>query len=232
MNIDKAKIKKHESFGMVQFNRISSNIPKKFFGSSVRSGNYIELNLYEAEKLQEGSSIRYFANKTIMKVRLSPNQFAELLTTMNIGSGVPCTIEYIEGKTIEECSDEDNIRELHKKDFKKQIEKATKEVQEAIDDVSKLVEVSKVSFGIKQRKELLQKLNHVLMRLKSNLPYYHQQFDEAVDKTVSEAKSELDSFANNMITKLGLESLDQLKAIQEIKPDLPALDTERDKENE
>jgi len=223
VNPHEADWKSHESFGMVQFNRVSSSPPKIFFGSSVRSGHYIELTIHSAKKVQDGSHISYFADRQIINVRLSPNQFSELLTTMNVGNGVPCTLQRIQGETIEDCTDEDDIRELHKQDFRKQIYTATKDVEEAITEVEKVVDISKASFGIGKRKELLKSLKHVLMILKSNLPYYHSQFDEAVDKTLAEAKAELDSFTGNLITKLGLDSLETLKAIQATKPDLPEL---------
>ena len=149
----------HESYGMVQFNRVSSNPPQKFFGSSVRAGYYIELSIHKGEKVTSHDHFRnIFAKGEIINVRLSPNQFSELLTTMNIGSGVPCTLQRIQGEVMPELPKEDNIRQIHKDDFRREIKKATNEVKEAIKEVAEVAEVAKASFGVGKRKELLKKL--------------------------------------------------------------------------
>jgi hypothetical protein len=230
MDPKKAKKQAHESFGLIQFTRVSASPPRKFFGSSVRAGHFVEMTVHRAEKVSDGSHISYFARKALINLRLSPNQFSELLTTMNVGMGVPCTLQRVAGVDMSECVDEDNIRELHHKDFMKEIETATKEIREAIEEAGEALKTSKASFGIGQRKELLKKLKHVLMRLESNLPYYHSKFDESVDKTIGEAKAEIDTFAGNVITQLGLDSLETLKAIQNTRPDLKAITDGKDDE--
>jgi len=62
---------------------------------------------------------------------LSAAQFAELLTTMNVGSGVPCT-RYIEGKRIQDPPDMklevEKVQDSFKQDMKDLAEKCDKDV--------------------------------------------------------------------------------------------------------
>ena len=98
---DEVKRQKHPAYGLVQFSRQHGG-SKKLFGSQIRSDTTIALRIFEGEVQHELSYDRYShaKNRPIIEVVLSAAQFAELLTTMNMGSGVPCTIEYRDGKDV------------------------------------------------------------------------------------------------------------------------------------
>jgi len=44
----------------------------------------------------------------------------------------------------------------------------------------------------------------------ANMPFVQTQFNEAMDKTVTEAKAEVEAFVSHKVTSLGLASLKEL----------------------
>jgi len=60
--------------------------------------------LREGEVSRELNRDFYFGGKRIVECEMSYSQFAEAITSMNMGTGVPVTIRYIQDKgKIEEC---------------------------------------------------------------------------------------------------------------------------------
>ena len=91
---------RHESQVQVSFSRVTCSGPVAFYGSDVKVNNWIQLKVSTSEKRRNLSNDWYFADKTILEIRLSPNQFSELLTTMNVGEGVPATLVYHNGSLV------------------------------------------------------------------------------------------------------------------------------------
>ena len=47
--------------------------------------------------------------------------------------------------------------------------------------------------------------------LKSNIPYLAEQFAEQMDKTVTEAKAEVEAYVTQTIQRTGLDALEDMK---------------------
>jgi hypothetical protein len=99
---------KHESFGLLQFNRVTGT--SKFFGSEATLNNYITLRLSSAVKERDNAQDWYFPEKVLSEIKLTEMQFASLITTLNSGSGVPVTITYF-NKKIEDLPELENRKE-------------------------------------------------------------------------------------------------------------------------
>jgi hypothetical protein len=141
----------------------------------------------------------------LVEVLLSPNQFAEFITSPNMGDGVPCTIRFAEGKTAPPCPNRSQ-RELFEEEFKEHLEDIVSKTSQIVNDVKNLFDTkSNITKG--DRAAILSKLNGLQQDVESNLPFIHSQFNEAMDKTVTEAKAEVEAFVEGKIRSLGLEAL-------------------------
>src|SRR5690348_7418858 len=81
----------HPSFGQIQFTRTNGNA--RFYGSELNQAHYVEMTVHPSEVERELSRDWFYTEGApLIKVRLSQNQFAELITSLNMGSGVPCTV--------------------------------------------------------------------------------------------------------------------------------------------
>jgi len=199
----------HESYGMVGFSRVSTHPPTNLFGSSIKHGNLIALRISTARKYREYQKDRYMADERVIEVELSATQFAEAITSFNVGQGVPCTLRYVRGDEYNKEKREFRER-CPEINFKQQ---ATNELKKEMSDLgAKLDLLKKDSEEILTRKEpikvadkkkLLEDLRQIDMELRSNIPFIHECFNESVDKTVTEAKGEIEATFQTVRERLG-----------------------------
>lgn len=88
----------HESYGLAQFSRIGGK-SGKLFGSSIEHQHFIELTISRASRSRQFQHDHYMPDQELISVFMSPTQFAELLTSLNVGTGVPVTIKHIAALT-------------------------------------------------------------------------------------------------------------------------------------
>lgn len=164
-------------------------------------------------KLKHGEQDRhlhgdnYYGRGLIAEVKMSYSQFAECITAMNIGSGVPCTIRYTEKDGhIPAIAENNSKREQFRNEFSDTILKAMEQVQDQINDIQKSLD-DKKNLGVKDRKEMISKLQQVKYNIGSNLDFCVEQFDEQMEKTTLEAKGEIEAFCQNKINSIAQAAL-------------------------
>lgn len=202
---DKEQVEAHESYGLVGFSRVTSNPPANFFGSSVRSGHYLVLSIKRAVRRRSLHQYWYGGREELIRLRLSPNQFAELLTTLNVGDGVPCTLERIGGKGMDESPSVDQ-RQQYEQEFKGDVQKVMADARTLTAEVREIFD-AKPTINKTDRAAIVEKLRMLMQHIESNMPFVQTQFNEAMDKTVAEAKGEVEAFVNHKIHSLGIQAL-------------------------
>ena len=107
---------RHESFGQISFSRVCGR-GVNFYGSELPQDNYITMEVKYSEINRELTQDRYYDfGVPIIKIRLSSGQFAEMITSMNQGSGVPCTIERLSGQKVQDLPIQESRKEfVHRK---------------------------------------------------------------------------------------------------------------------
>lgn len=201
---DKNEIEEHESYGMIGFSRVSSSCGMNFFGSSVRSSHFIVLNIKRGGRRRDLNHYWYHGREELIRLRLSSTQFAELLTTMNIGDGVPCTLERVGVDAMADCPAVDQ-RQKYEDEFKETMNAAGRDIRALQVKVNQLLSGERINKA--QRQEIKAALQSTAMRIDDSAPWVHKQFNEAMDKTVTEAKGEVEAFVNHKIHSLGINAL-------------------------
>jgi hypothetical protein len=195
----------HESYAVAELSRISSNKGKTLFGSSIAHSNTIELRIYEAEHIRsEFSSDRYYAKKNLITVEMSNTQFAELITSFNYGSGVPVTLRQFDGIRKANPISFDK-RKQHIDEFKLKMNKFSENLERDENRLIELLKKPKLSKADKHEMTLL--FTYARRNINQNIPFFESMFEEQIDKTITEAKGEIDSFINNAVTRTGIETL-------------------------
>lgn len=206
----------HPSYGMLQFSRTSGG-STNLFGSSIKHRDTIRMRLYEGSVERMLNSDFYMGTNTIAEVEMSYSQFAEAITSMNMGSGVPVTIRYLKGVgTIEPCPFMDK-REQFENEFKSNLDKANSETQELISSIEVLLKEKK-TLTKTDKEEVLSKLMRISRNIGDNNDYLYSQFNEQMDKTTLEAKGEIEAFMQNKLNSLAqatlVEHREELSAIE------------------
>lgn len=196
----------HPSYGMLGFSRVTCSGSKSLFGSSIKHRDTIVLRLKTGHKRRNLNSDWYYSDKLLYEVEMSYSQFAELITSMNVGEGIPVTIRSTENNyDIPECPFEDKIA-IHKKEFEKHQEEAYGVTKEIIDKVEEIFE-SKKSFNKIEKQELLSMLRQISSNIGCNQEFMVKQFQEQMEQTVTESKGEIESFFQRKIFQLAQSSL-------------------------
>ena len=199
--------KTHPAYGMLRFSRVSGN-PGKLFGSEINHTGYIEMTLAPGEEMRGLSNTWYFGHsKCLCSVMMSAAQFAELITSMNIGSGVPVTIEYVADETGQRPGiyDPDTLHETVKREIRKEADDTFKDASTLAEHLTKTVMASKLTKGAKE--ELISLVNKVTGAVRSSLPFVITQYEEAAEHVGAKAKAELDAYTTSVINRLGTKAL-------------------------
>ncbi len=194
----------HPAFGMMKFSRVSGRA--NFYGSELEQDHYIEMEVCQSEIQRTLTQDWYFAkNAPVITVRMTSNQFSEMITSMNHGSGVPCTIDRFNYKKVADLPNAESRKEFVHRKFGDRMEEFAKTLKKKQERVKELTEKKTLSKADQQ--ELKFTVEWLTTEVASNIPYFAKCFQETMDEVVSEAKSEIESAIQHKITTLGLQEL-------------------------
>lgn len=209
----------HPSYGMVGFSRVTGN-PGRLFGSPLRSHeSFVTLRVSHGVRIHELGYDRFYGpiRGEILEVILSAGQFSELLTTMNIGNGVPCTIRYIDGKEVPKPPEESELEvEKVRKGFKKDMKDIVSQIKKDRADLNKLLDKKTLSKADKDTISWI--VGKVEQHVEANMPFMLSQFEEASEKVVKHAKAEVDAFITSNIIAAGLRAIKERAEVPQLPP--------------
>ena len=196
---------KHPSYGQLRFSRVNST-GDDFYGSELRQDNYIIMELVPSEIDRTLTCDSYFGHGIpLARVRMTANQFAELLTSMNHGSGVPVTIEIIAQTKVDDCHKHESRKEFVHRKFEDRMKEFAKSLAEKQNRVKELTAKKTLSKADQQEMNIL--VTWLTQEVASNIPFFAKCFQETMDVVVNEAKSEVENAIQHKITTLGLAEL-------------------------
>jgi len=197
---------KHESFGQLSFSRIQCNPPQKFYGSELDQNHYIQMTLQESEVDRDLSKDWYHAGgKILARLRMSSGQFAELITSLNQGSGVPVTVEMIDGARKQELPQQESRKEFVHRKFEDRMKEFADKIRSRQSSAKELVKKKTLS-----KQDVLDLSRHIewlTAEVEKNIPFFAKCFQETMDEVVFEAKTEVENAIQHKISVLGLEEL-------------------------
>lgn len=198
------KTMRHPSFGLIGLSRITgSNSP--LFGSNIQHQNVIRLRIKKAEHKRHLNNDWYHGIEEVIEIDLSGAQYAELISTFNSGEGIPCTIRSLSNQRFPDPPYENPV-DIFQREFASKMNNLTKDIKSLVEDSIKLLK-DKPTINKADREFIMRGIERLVTELGSNVPFVSQQFIESMEKTVSQAKSEFETFINNRITSLGLDAL-------------------------
>lgn len=193
----------HPSYGMIGIAHFSGG-DGQFFGSGVRQMGGIAISICEGHMRRSLSEDSYFADKELIRIEMTPAQFAEMITSPNIGDGVPCTLARVHGKSIERCKLVNKRERIHK-DFEKQMKRIGLALA-ALEAKAKEFE-TKASINKTDRQEFTKLVWEVRRVVDDNIPFIQERFADTMEHTLADAKANLEAFVGNMARSIGNEAL-------------------------
>jgi len=194
----------HPSYGLIKVGHIHGR-NQVLFGSSIKHSEVIRITVTRAHLNRHLHADSYYQEGEIVEIDLSYSQFVEFITTHDRGTGVPCTIRWVQGEGTVEQPPFDNKREQHTQEFSDKMVDIGRKLDDLRDTVEALLQQPTVSK--KERQELLHKVNMARQRITCDLPFAVKQFHEQMDLSVREAKGEIEGFALRRLLVAGHEAL-------------------------
>lgn len=204
--MDNGKREVHESYGMMSVSKTTCNKGKSLFGSSIKHRNTITLRIKTTTKIRGLNTNWYHSdNKPLIEIEMSPVQFAEAISTSINTEGMPVTLKYVNGKRMEECPEE-RAKEIFEEEFKQDIKDILGGTSRLLKNVQNKL-TQKGALKVEDKKEIIEIVSKIHQDINANLPFVHNCFNEQLDKTVLEAKGEVEGFFINAIHNLGSKKL-------------------------
>jgi len=163
--------------------------------------------VYQSEIERDLTRDMYFAcsRLPVMKLRLSAIQFAELITSMNVGDGVPCTIEMINQVPVAPIQEHESRKDYVHRKFKDRMTQFAKLIKDKQTKAKELVK--KKTLSKEDVRDLSMHLDWLTTEIQSNIPFFMECFQETMDDVVMEAKLEVESAIQHKINVMGLSEL-------------------------
>ena len=191
---------KHPSFGTISFTRTHGG-SQALFGSSIKHNNAILLRISHAEKRISNAHDYIYSKGVIVEAYLSPTQFADAITGHGSGGEAPITLQFTEKDGNIDQPSFENKRLQFEKEFFKTADAIVKQINETIEKAK----------DKKAPQWLVHDMEVTKSWLKSNIPYLAEQFAKQMDKTVTEAKAEVEAYVTGLIQQTGLEALEEMR---------------------
>ncbi len=191
---------KHPSFATISFTRTQGS-SQALFGSSIKHRNAILVRISHAEKHLSHAHEYIFSSGVIVEAYMSPTQFADAITGSGSGGEAPITLQFTEKDGRIDQPSFENKRLQFEKEFFQTANGIVKQINETIEKAK----------DKKAPQWLVHDMEVTKGWLKSNIPYLAEQFAEQMDKTVTEAKAEVEAYVTSVIHQTGLEALGDMK---------------------
>ena len=195
----------HPAFGMISLCRTTCSPPQVLFGSAVKHSNYISITIREATRESSISHDWYFGKNELIRVEISGTQLGDMLSSMNVGDGVPCTIQRFNGESRPEIKEFSTIQKEAQDQMEERLNKVFEKSKSLLSKAREMVEKGTPKKA--EKEELLSLLTQLSHGIGGSIAFAGKCFDEKVEKMVTQAKGEVESFINSKIHSAGLAAL-------------------------
>ena len=183
--------KESSRYGMISVHRTNST-GTHLVGSDIEHQQFITLKISTANYERTLKNDWFFPDRNLIEISMSLSQWAEFISSPNT-SGVPCTLERIQGKCLfedEEVPFVDKIK-LHDDEYKRHWANNVKELKNAIWNLSQSFENKE---SRKTQRELIRQLEILIKNFIPNEKFAINEFEEHIEKRVNQAKTEISNY--------------------------------------
>jgi hypothetical protein len=197
----------HPSYGLVRISRMNGGMGQtRLFGSPLATHyGTIRLTIGTAKWIHGLHHDRYYGSikGEHIEIEMSAAQFADMITSLNVGNGTPCTIRYVNGARVENPPDFPTEAEHIRDNFEGALDKYKAKAK----TYRKRIEELTAKLTTKAREEIRIALDVMEDQLAQNVPFVIKQFQEAATKVTTAAKAEVEAFVMHAVRSAGLDAI-------------------------
>ena len=202
-------IKRHPAYGMINLHRTTGG-DQTLYGSDFKHDSSIRITLCASKMERSDNRNWFYAGKRKFEIAMSESQWGAFLSSMNQGSGVPCTIRQDEQGRPPECPYSPEVL-----DFKQELDTEVENIVALMDEAMAMGDELGKGKTIKKKdfKDLLAQLWEAQRTLYDRLPSVKQSYEEAMSKTTQAAAREIEAKLQMLIQAVGTEGIQKIKAL-------------------
>jgi hypothetical protein len=193
------------SFGLVSISRVSGQ--KRLFESPFSHQHFITLSISRADRTRD--ELHYnqvFPTEELIEISMSEVQFAHLVTSLNMGVGTPCTISRWDGKIIKEPAPDQT-----KQTFAHEAREHFTDLAAMAAELENLTSIKASEIKAEQRERMKFLALKIHQSVTGNMDFFHERFQETMDKVVVAAKTEIQAHVLNVVQKTGLTAIKNME---------------------
>lgn len=201
-----AEYTKHPSFANLYIGRSQCSGKQALYGSSIKHSDIITLKISPSYIGRSLHNDHYYVDtQPYIEIDMSQAQFAQAITSLNMGEGTPVTLRRLNGQYIEECPFEDK-RTQFDTEFSTDMNTVVQKFDDDINEIESIL-AQKRSLTKADKERILAAVHHVQRVLGSDMPFLFSQFNRQMEKTVTEAKAEVEGYIHSRMDDLAINNL-------------------------
>jgi hypothetical protein len=211
---DQEVVRSHPAFGVIRASRFQGG-HFQLFGSPIKHNGGVTIQLSKAVEYYSLHRSWMHGTETIAEITLSEAQWATFVSTLNVGSGVPCTVRMAAEGPLDPkpLIQEDSWAEKRSADLRDKVAEDLGRLREAVRELDEVLKRPTI------RKSDLQTVRHLLLKAVDQAPGSYQfaadSVTEHTEELVQAAKAEVSAFVTRMAV--------QFPQLAETAPELPQL---------
>lgn len=191
----------HPAFGCITLHRVStSGGGSRLFGTDFGHRHFMKLVVHHAEQMRSSTYERHFETKQIIEFYMSEAQWATFISSVNFGSGVPCTLGMLGSERVPDIEPDSAREERFSEGLTDRLADAQAVLKEVLTDINN---------GKMGKTNLRDKVQRALMQIGVNTEYTQEMLDEYISKKIEAAKVEIHAYATYAIHSAGIASLNK-----------------------
>lgn len=191
--MDGETVERHPSFGQISVSRVSGTT--HLYGSDFTHHHFVSLRVHRSEVRRHLSTDWPMADsRPLIEVDMSESQWASLLSSLNVGSGVQCTLRYVNGEKVPDPPPPPARGDQFAGEVVDHLDGARAALRELRE---------RVAAG-KAGKESLRLIDQAEAQINANKGYVERQFRRHMEGLLLRAKTEINAYAGSVMARVGL----------------------------
>lgn len=191
----------HPAYGMIGARRCYGG-SSHLFGSDIVHRAFVDVTIQEAQLHRTLGQDWPQATKELVRIRLSEAQWATFVSSLNVGDGVPCTLDRVGGVRRAGIPPRREADVFRAEERTRHREMATR-----VRDALVFVETELKGVAKKKVKRVTDVLYNIAMDLDENEAYRQRTFEEHMETTVEKAKIEVNAYVTQALQRVGLDAI-------------------------
>lgn len=189
----------HPAYAQISALRVSGG--RILYGSDFQHDQTVTIRIAKSILDRHLSNDWPHSRDEYIEVALSEAQWATFVSSMNVGSGVQCTLLYKDGKMIPGLPAPQPRRDQ----FYAEARQTMMDAQTELKDLITMINESKLS--AKDKARMISQANLVDRDIGSSIKFVLDQFAEHMHGVVQAAKTEINAYGTHLLVKSGLIKL-------------------------